>query len=106
MPLNCKNKRILITNGWGLGDHLFFIRYASILKNAGAYVIAQVSKPLVTLFSKCPYLDMVISTQDQRPQADIVIDYNLLMKFTYPITKKVILNDIPYLKADESLISY
>ncbi len=58
-------KTVLLCPEGGLGDTLLFIRFAQLLKQHGATIIAIVQKPLVQLCSLCPYLDNVIAHHEQ-----------------------------------------
>jgi len=64
------NKTILLRAEQGLGDTLHFIRYAQLCKNEGAFVIAEVQKPLVKLLSLCPYIDQLIPMGQPVPPFD------------------------------------
>jgi len=69
-------KTILIHREGEIGDNILFIRYAKLLKEHGAYIIAQVHPALVPLFSLCPYLDEVTDDYDENivsRQYDIMI---------------------------------
>jgi hypothetical protein len=67
------NKRVIILAEWGLGDMMHYIRYAQLLKQAGAYVIVQAAPALVHLLALCSYIDEVIPHGDALPQADYQI---------------------------------
>ncbi|MDR3550761.1 MAG: tetratricopeptide repeat protein, partial [Candidatus Babeliales bacterium] len=66
-PQDVKGKRVLIRAEWGLGDMIHFMRYAKILKQAGATVILQAFDPLLQLFKRCDFLDGVIGQHDSIP---------------------------------------
>jgi tetratricopeptide (TPR) repeat protein len=46
--------------GNGFGDIFLYVRYAKILKDAGAYVTVKIIPPLKPLLSLCPYIDNLI----------------------------------------------
>jgi len=95
-------KTILIRCEQGLGDTLHFIRYAQLLKNRGAVVIAEVQKPLIKLLSLYPYLDQLVAMGNQMPPYDYQIPLlNLPAVFKTTIT--TIPAQIPYLNADQTL---
>lgn len=88
----------------GLGDWMMMIRFARVLKDHGAHVIAQAPDALHTLFSLCPYLDGVTSPKKSLPTHDKAI---LLMNLPLSCAAniKTIPNN-PYLYADEKLVSF
>lgn len=94
-------KRVLVHAEQGLGDTFHFIRYAQLLKDKGAIVIAEVQKPLIKIIALCPYVDAVIMPGQQ-------VDFDLhapLMSMPYlcKTTINTIPAKIPYLYADQSL---
>lgn len=96
-------KTILIHSEQGLGDTFQFIRYAQLLKDKNATVIAAVQKPLVTLMGLCPYIDKVIAISDETmPEFDF---HAPIMSLPYALNTRIdtIPNEIPYLFADENL---
>jgi hypothetical protein len=95
-------KRVLIRAEWGLGDTVQFIRYALILKQHGAYIIAQVDAPLVKLFSYCPYLDGVIPVGQELPSFDYQIPLLSLPRLC-GTTLETIPAPIPYMYSDPDL---
>lgn len=97
-----RDKKIVIRCEQGLGDTLHFIRYAQLLKNAGAYVIAEVQKPLLKLLSLCPYLDNVIPIGHAIPMYDYQIPM-LNLPAIFKTTLETIPQNIPYLGAMPAL---
>lgn len=63
-------KRILLNIEGGLGDTIQFFRCAQWLKDEGAIVYAVVQKPLVALFSTCPYIDQLLTNGNPLPAFD------------------------------------
>lgn len=100
-----QGKIILIRPDGGMGDMIQFIRYAQLLKNLGARVIAAVQHPLVPLLSRCPYLDQVVSAGDQLP---LCHDWCAVMSLpaVFNSTEQTIPRNIPYLYPDEKRSSY
>ncbi len=90
--------------GNGLGDAIQFVRYAQLLHQAGARVIVQVHAPLVNLFSRCPYIDAVITTKD--PVARVHKKYGICIASLMIKSKNFQRNQTPYLTADQELIKY
>jgi tetratricopeptide (TPR) repeat protein len=96
-------KTILIHSEQGLGDTFQFIRYAQLLKNKNATVIAAVQKPLVTLIGLCPYIDKVVAITDETmPEFDT---HAPIMSLPHALHTRIdtIPTEIPYLFADETL---
>jgi tetratricopeptide (TPR) repeat protein len=96
-------KIILLRPEGGLGDSLQFIRYAQRLHEMGATIISCVQKPLIPLFSLCPYIDKVISPDMTIPphHADATL---MSLPAIFGDTEQTLPCDIPYLQADEQLI--
>ncbi|MCX5922292.1 MAG: tetratricopeptide repeat-containing glycosyltransferase family protein [Candidatus Dependentiae bacterium] len=99
-----RGKRILINVEQGLGDTLQFIRYAQLLKNQGAIVIAEVQKPLADILSLCPYLDEIVTIGTSLPAFDYQIPM-LNLPHVYKTNLQTIPADIPYLRAAPQLIT-
>jgi len=100
---NISRKIILIHSEQGLGDTFQFIRYAQLLKEQNAIVIAAVQKPLITLMQLCPYIDKVVAVTDQElPYFDV---HAPIMSLPYIMNTRIetIPSEIPYLYADEQL---
>lgn len=97
-----QGKKILIHREGGAGDNIQFIRYAQLLKQHGAYIIAQVHPVLVSLLSLCPYLDEVTSEDDvifEARSRDMMLWQQSLPLFF----DETISTPIPYLKPDVHL---
>lgn len=85
-------KTMLIRAEQGLGDTLQFIRYAKILKDRGAFIIAEVQKSLIALLSYCPFLDRVIAIGSELP----LFDYQIPL-LSLPHQLKTSLKNIPHI---------
>jgi tetratricopeptide (TPR) repeat protein len=96
-------KRILLRGEWGLGDTMQFIRYAQLLKDHGAIVIAQIDASLEHLFALCPYLDELVIEGIEPPPYDYQIPLLSLPRL-FQTTLDSIPSRIPYLYADKQLI--
>ncbi|MCX5922289.1 MAG: tetratricopeptide repeat protein [Candidatus Dependentiae bacterium] len=96
-------KTILLHAEQGLGDSFQFIRYAKMVKERGGKIVAAVHSPLVTLFKLCPYMDTVISLNDNLPFYDV---HAPLMSLPYLLKTRAetIPHDMPYLYADPALV--
>lgn len=97
------NKKICIRAEQGLGDTLQFIRYAKLLKQQGAYIIAEVQQPLAVLLSLCEYLDEIIVIGHPLPVFDYQIPL-LNLPLACNTTLETIPNGIPYLRANPQLV--
>lgn len=99
-------KTIVIHAEQGLGDTFQFIRYARVLKEQGATVIAAVQDQLIPLLSFCPYIDIVLSLWSQFPPYDVhapLMTLPLIMKTTIDTIPSA---DTPYLFAKQKLIEH
>ncbi|HEY1413589.1 MAG TPA: tetratricopeptide repeat protein, partial [Rhodopila sp.] len=70
-PKAVGGKRIFVLTEQGRGDMLQFIRYAPLLADRGASVRVQAYPDLVDLLTAAPGVEMVVSTEDPRPEADL-----------------------------------
>jgi len=87
-----------ITPPEGLGDTLQTIRFAKLLKQRGATVIAKVQKPLEDILALCDYIDTVVTSYENLPQFDAHFAMWGMIK------TDELLADIPYLYANKQLI--
>ena len=93
-------KRILLCYEQGLGDTIQFARYATLLKERGATVILSVQASLLSLFSRLPGVDELVT------EGDLIQPFDFhchLMSLPLPFgtTVETIPNQIPYLYAHE-----
>ena len=98
-------KRILLRPEGGLGDTIQFFRYAQVLKEMGAHVIASVQKPLVSLLSHCPFVDELIHS------GQAVEPYHASCTFmslpaVFHSDEETTPQNIPYIHPDPVLSSY
>jgi len=89
---------MLHTTTEGLGDTFQLIRFAKLLKQRGATVIAKVQKPLKDILTLCDYMDTVVTSYENLPQFDAHFPMWGMMK------TDDLLADIPYLYANAQLI--
>lgn len=97
-------KKVLIQAEWGLGDMMHFLRFVKELKKIGAQkIIVQTFEPLVPLFSRCDYIDVVFTKEQIPPPFDIQIP---MMSLPYVLKTRLdtIPQEFPYLHADEILV--
>ena len=95
-------KKILIHFEQGLGDSFQFVRYAKILHEKGAKVVALVHKPLEKIFSLCPYLHKVVSNELNAGPIDLYV-FSFDLPLCMETTVKDIPASIPYLYSDIKL---
>lgn len=97
------HKTILLRYEGGLGDSIHFIRYAQVLKNRGATVLVYVQEPLKKLFSLCPYLDGVLTSNDAMPMFDAAATL-MSMPSIWWGQHDAMPATVPYLYPDKDLI--
>jgi tetratricopeptide (TPR) repeat protein len=79
VPVTCgpfdtlSNKSVCVLSEQGLGDELFFLRYAPLLAERGANITYRASNKLVRLLSRVPSISCVIDGEDPLPPADAYI---------------------------------
>jgi hypothetical protein len=71
-PSRVAGKRVLMLTEQGRGDMVQFIRYAPLLAELGAIVHVQAYPDLVRLLAAMPGVASVVSTDDPRPDTDLV----------------------------------
>jgi Flp pilus assembly protein TadD len=64
LPLALEGKRILLIREQGIGDELFFLRFARAAQQRGAWVAYLPSAKIETLVQRAPGLDAVIRADD------------------------------------------
>jgi len=92
-PDRVAGKRVLILTEQGRGDMVQFIRYAPLLQQRGATVLVQAYPDLVPLLAAMPGIAAVVSTDDPRPQADLVTSVMSL-----PLAFRIHPANVPYLR--------
>lgn len=88
----------------GLGDTLQFCRYAAAVAARGARVILEVQPPLRSLLSRLDGPAMVLGRGEPLPDFDLQCPL-LSLPLACRTTVETIPCDIPYLKADPTLIA-
>lgn len=101
-----KNKTVLICCESGLGDQIQCIRYAKILKEHGAYVIAQTYEALIPLMTRCPFVDQVVTKENTTIAADFNFCYFSLPLLCNTVSEKTIPTPIPYFIIDKKIIDF
>jgi tetratricopeptide (TPR) repeat protein len=103
LPL--KGRTILLHAEQGLGDTIQFIRYAPLVKQAGARVLVECQKPLVRLLAGCPGVDELIGRGDDLPPFDTYASL-LSLPGVFRTSLETIPAGVPYLFADPGLIGH
>lgn len=98
-------KTILLTYEGGLGDSIQFIRYAYRLKQHGARVVVRAQKPLVKLFSYCPYIDDVAAYVNRVPKHDARATL-MSLPAIFEDEQKDFTKKIPYFVIPQEIIEY
>jgi Flp pilus assembly protein TadD len=65
--------RVCLLREQGLGDELFFLRFAPELKLRGATIAYRAQTKLASLLERVPALDRVITDEDPLPAADLAV---------------------------------
>ena len=73
LPASLPGKKICLLREQGLGDELFFLRFAAELKSRGAEITYLAHAKLASLLERAPALDRVITRQDALPAADFMM---------------------------------
>ncbi len=80
-------KRVVLAGEQGLGDQLFFLRFAAALKARGAEVLARVDPKIAEIIAPVPFIDRALAPKEKPGQYDFALA----------------LGDLPYLLgADEA----
>lgn len=99
-----EGRTILLRCEQGLGDVLHFIRYATLVKQRGARVVAEVQPALVRLVTSCPGVDEVVAKGDPLPPCDFYA-HLLSLPRIFRTTATTIPVAVPYLTPDESSLA-
>jgi tetratricopeptide (TPR) repeat protein len=73
VPARLDGRHVCIQRQEGLGDQLFFLRFAPVLKAAGARITYRATPKLMCLLERVPMLDRIIADTDPIPPADYVM---------------------------------
>ncbi len=97
-----EGKTILLYSDQGLGDAIQFVRYANVLKQRGARVVACVASQLIPLFRSCLAIDQVLGDEDLPD-----FDYHSPLASLPCMAGTTLLTipaDVPYLFADPDTV--
>lgn len=70
-PGSLAGRKIFLLREQGLGDELFFLRFAGALKARGAEITYRANAKLASMLGRVPALDRVITENDPLPAADL-----------------------------------
>jgi len=73
MSASLEAKSVLLVREQGLGDELFFLRFAPELKSRGATITYRASAKLASVLARVQALDQVITESEPWPAADLVV---------------------------------
>jgi tetratricopeptide (TPR) repeat protein len=96
-------RTIFLVAEQGQGDILQFIRFAPLVKQQGATVVAACPEALTSLLSRCAGIDLLVSPAAVVREADVCIPMLSLPRLL-GITVDTIPNQTPYLFADPQLV--
>jgi tetratricopeptide (TPR) repeat protein len=73
LPVELDGKRILLVPEQGIGDELFFLRFARLARQRGAWLAYQPSEKIVTLVQRAPGLDAILHGDDSPANLDQIL---------------------------------
>jgi tetratricopeptide (TPR) repeat protein len=73
LPAEVRGLHVCLLREQGLGDEIFYLRYARMLHAAGARVSYRTNNKLLTLLRRTDFLDRVIEEDGDLPPADVVM---------------------------------
>lgn len=97
-------RTILLAAEQGLGDTLQFIRYAPLVRQHGATVLAEVQKPLRQLLGGLAGVDRLLVQGEATPEFDVYAPLLSLPRLLRTTLANVPA-DVPYLHADAALVA-
>ena len=73
LPASLPGKKVCLLREQGLGDELFFLRFAAELKSRGAEITYLAHAKVASLLARVPALDRVITNGVPLPTADLAV---------------------------------
>lgn len=73
LPQDLSGKRFLLTRNQGIGDELFFLRFAEQLKARGAWIAYRAADKIAPLARRLPFLDQVVGREETPPDLDYTL---------------------------------
>ncbi len=71
LPDGLSGLKICLVREQGLGDELFFLRFAAALKSRGAKITYRANAKIASMLERAPALDRVIAENDSLPAVDL-----------------------------------
>ena len=68
-----RGKRILLVKDQGIGDEIFFLRFAGLLKERGAWLACQTDWKIASIVGRMSFLDQVATESEQSPPVDMIL---------------------------------
>lgn len=97
LPADLTGKRFLLTRNQGIGDELFFLRFAVLLKARGAWIAYRAHDKIAPIARRMPFVDLVVGRQETPPDLDYIFSIGDL-----PLALGV--NDLAQAPASVSLV--
>lgn len=66
-------RRILLVKDQGIGDEIFFLRFAGLLKDRGAWLACRTDSKIRSIVARIPFLDQVVTDSDEQPPVDMTL---------------------------------
>lgn len=73
LPDNLQGKHVCVLREQGLGDEIFFLRFAGQLKARGASITYRANPKILSMLARVPCFERVVSQDDPVPAADHVV---------------------------------
>lgn len=73
LPDDLSGRRVLLFGEQGIGDELFFLRYAPAVKSRGAHIHVRANARIAGILGRCGALGEVGTQADPLPKADLVL---------------------------------
>jgi tetratricopeptide (TPR) repeat protein len=73
LPDHLPGLKICLLREQGLGDELFFLRFAAALKSRGAEITCRVSARLASMLERVPALGQIVAADDAMPEAGLYL---------------------------------
>ncbi|HWI14914.1 MAG TPA: tetratricopeptide repeat protein, partial [Burkholderiales bacterium] len=70
LPGDLSGRTVCVLREQGLGDEVYFLRWARVLKQRGARVVCRVSEKIRSVFTRVPFIDEVVGESEAIPAAD------------------------------------
>ncbi|MFK7822428.1 MAG: tetratricopeptide repeat protein, partial [Planctomycetaceae bacterium] len=97
-------KRVMLFSEQGLGDTLQFVRFAKLLRDAGATVYLECQRPLKIILETSHLFDGVFASDESLPEFDVAAPL-LSLPLLLETRAETIPADVPYLEPASQLVS-